>query len=192
MALVLCANAAQADDGLFYFGAGVTSNHVKSGGGQWFESYFPDINSTSWQVFAGVRPLRLFAVEADYVVLGSHTNEFKTPNPCADILSCAVNWNADAKAFAGYAVGFLPLRLSYLDVYGKAGVAHYTLHRTITEYNSIGRPISSAAYPDDGTVFTWGAGMQAHVGMIGGRLEYEGFNKAASSVYSFSVFVSLK
>jgi hypothetical protein len=88
-------------------------------------------------------------------------------------------------------VGFLPIPLPYLHVYGKAGLARFKLDGTITSYNALGVPIDSRAYPDNGTVFTWGAGVQAHIGIIGGRLEYEGFNKAGTSVFSFSVFLNL-
>ena len=75
------------------------------------------------------------------------------------------------------------------DVYGKAGLARYKLNGTITIANV---PNGSSAYSDNGTVFTWGAGVQAHIGIVGGRLEYEGFNKASTSVFSLSVFLDLK
>ena len=103
--------------------------------------------------------------------------------------SCAVSWEQDAKAFAGYAVGFLPL--PDFDVYGKAGAARYELNHSVTYYNSGGVPTGSYAHSDHSTVFTWGVGVQAHFGVIGGRLEYEGFN-TSTSVYSLSVFLNLK
>lgn len=87
---------------------------------------------------------------------------------------------------------FLPVPGPYLDVYGKAGLARYKLNRSITGYNAAGEPTSLDAYPDDGTVFTWGAGVQAHIGIFGGRLEYEGFDKASTRVFSLSVFLNLK
>jgi hypothetical protein len=62
--LALGAGAAQADNGLFYVGAGISrdklSNIANSG------TSFSDIDKTSWKVLAGVRPISLFAVEADY------------------------------------------------------------------------------------------------------------------------------
>ncbi len=131
-ALALGASVAHADNGLFYFSAGITSNHVSSSTGvQGLDNnYFPNINSTSWQVFAGIRPIRLFAVEADYVDLGSQANKINTPLSC-EYAGCSVSWDSDAKAFAGYALGFLPIPLPYLDVYGKAGVAPYKVNHTI-------------------------------------------------------------
>ena len=111
IALALCASVAQADNGLFYLGAGVTSNHVDSVGVPGIDNYFPKISSTSWQVFIGFRPIKLFAVEADYLDLGSSSNTVQTPLSCADIGSCSVAWESGAKAFAGYALGFLPIPL---------------------------------------------------------------------------------
>jgi hypothetical protein len=58
-ALALGANAAQADSGLFYFGAGITTLCCKG-------MITPNINSASWKVFAGFRPISQFAVEVDY------------------------------------------------------------------------------------------------------------------------------
>jgi opacity protein-like surface antigen len=189
--LAIGAGVAHADNGLFYLGAGVTSNNVNSVGVPGIDNNFPKISSTSWKVFAGIRPIRLFAVEVDYLDLGSSTNTVQTPLSCADIDSCTVNWDSGAKAFAGYALGFLPIPLPYLDVYGKAGIARYKLNRSITDYNSGGVPIDSRAFPDNSTVFTWGAGVQAHIGIIGARLEYEGFDTASTSVFSLSVFLNL-
>jgi hypothetical protein len=38
-----------------------------------------------------------------------------------------VNQHADAKAFAGYGVGFLPLPVPFFDLFAKAGVARWEL-----------------------------------------------------------------
>ncbi len=57
--LALGASVTQASSGMFYFGAGITSSHVNPIELQGFASVFPDLNSTSWQVFAGFRPINL-------------------------------------------------------------------------------------------------------------------------------------
>ena len=168
--LALAASAAQADNGFFYVGAGVSkdklSNIAPSGG-------FADIDKTSWKVLAGLRPISLFAVEADYLDLGSQTNTF-------------VGADSNAKAFAGYGVGFLPIPVPYLDVYGKAGLARWSLSGSNTG--------SLFSFSNHGTEFAWGAGVQAHVGNIGGRLEYERFsipNTDGARVYSLGVILNL-
>jgi opacity protein-like surface antigen len=55
-------------------------------------------------------------------------------------------------------------------------------------------PSSFFAFSDQGTEFAWGAGAQAHIGNIGGRLEYERFripNTDDARVFSLSVILSL-
>jgi opacity protein-like surface antigen len=190
-ALVLGASVARADNGLFYFGAGVARSNVDQ-----FElggANFPSINSTSWDVFAGVRPISPFAVEADYIDLGSQK---QTIVPI--FLGCGMGGSpcysysqSDAKALAGYAVGFLPIPVPYLDVYGKAGLARYKLNGSFCVCGGAPAQNFFTAASDNSTVFAWGAGVQAHIGIIGGRLEYEGFNKASTSVFSLSVFLNL-
>jgi opacity protein-like surface antigen len=189
--LALGASATQASSGMFYFGAGITSSHVNTVEQQGFASVFPDLNSTSWQVFAGFRPINRFAFEADYVDLGSQSNTLISAQSCVSGGVCGLTRASDAKAFAGYAVGFLPIPLPGLDVYGKVGLARYQLNDTVNYGYGPGVPNYSASYGGNSTVLTWGAGVQAHVGMIGGRLEYEGFNTAASSVFSLSVYLNL-
>jgi len=190
---------AQADNGLFYFGVGVTRNNADTSavGGAFdtgMANYFPNINSTSWDVFAGFRPISLFAVEADYFDLGSGVNDTFTPGlayECSEYGGpCVQDYHSDAKAYGGYAVGFLPIPVPNLDVYGKVGVARYDLHGSLSSGGG-NLPITTTSYSDDSTVFAWGVGVQAHIGIIGARLEYAGFDKASTSVFSLSVFLNL-
>ena len=179
--LALGAGAARAaDDGLLYVGAGVSNDKVQ--GITHTGVPFADINKTSWKVLAGFRPIKLFAVEVDYLDLGNRTNTFIS----------GASTHSDAKAYAGYAVGFLPLPVPFLDVFGKAGVSRWKLN------GSAGAgtlpPSSFFAFSDQGTEFAWGAGAQAHIGNIGGRLEYERFripNTDDARVFSLSVILSL-
>jgi hypothetical protein len=78
---------------------------------------------------------------------------------------------SDAQVFAAYALGFLPIPVPFLDIYGKAGLARSKLN------TKIGLATSSR-----GTEFAWGVGVQARVGMFGARLEYEQFNIPNTSV----------
>jgi hypothetical protein len=65
-------------------------------------------------------------------------------------------------------VGFVPLPVPFLDIFGKAGLARWPLD---------GRDSSSLfALDDHGTDCAWGGGAQAHFGALGLRLEYEQFN----------------
>jgi outer membrane immunogenic protein len=173
LALALAAGAAHADNGTFYVGAGISRDNLKD-----ITATASDLNSTNWKIWAGLRPISVFAVEADYIDLGSQT----VNNP---ITSTHVNY----KAFAGYAVGYVPLPVPFLDVFGKAGLARWN--------SSGGTSIPGGPFfslSDEGTQFAWGIGAQVHVGNIGGRLEYENFsvrNTNGANIVSLNVFLNL-
>jgi opacity protein-like surface antigen len=172
---------------MFYLGGGITYNNVNAS-----EVFGPKISGTSWSAYVGIRPISLFAVEADYFDLGSHT-ELVVPILLGCGLAgsnCDVSSQTNAKAFAGYAVGFLPLSVPYLDVYGKVGIGRYKLHETTCVCGGLAPNMFTSA-SDNSNAFTWGAGVQAHLGMLGGRLEYVGFNKGSTSIFSLSQFLNL-
>ena len=172
--LALAASAAHADNGLLYLGAGIANDSLKD-----VTATNSDLNSTNWKVWAGVRPISLFAVEADYIDLGSKS--VGPPGTCA--LPCA-GTHLDYKAFAGYAVGFAPIPVPWVDVFGKVGLARWTQSGSS----------NLISLSDNGTEFAWGLGAQVHVGNFGGRLEYESFsirNTNGANVVSLSVFLNL-
>ena len=176
--LALGASAARADNGFFYLGAGVVRNSLSDitalGG-------LPDLSNTSWKAFAGVRPLDWLAAEMDYIDLGSGSSS--TSSSAGNVTA-----HADGKALAAYAVGFLPIPLPVVDVYGKAGLARWKLNGDV---NSL---VSPGSLSTNGTEFAWGIGVQAHISMFGARLEYENFNipnTSGAKVTSLSVFLNL-
>ena len=187
LGFAFAASVAQADNGLVYAGAGIVRDDLRdiTAG-----SVSTDIKSTSWKAYAGVRPISLFAIEADYTDLGSNSGTFLTQAGTCPVGGCPVTVHTDAKAFAGYAVGFLPIPLPFLDVFGKAGLARWQLHGSQLG----GAPPSLFALSKNGTEFAWGGGAQVHVGNFGARLEYENFripNTNGADVVSLEVFFSL-
>ena len=173
--LALGASAARAENGFFYLGAGVVRNSLSDitdlGG-------LPDLSNTSWKAFGGVRPLNWLAAEMDYIDLGSGSSTTTSGGSA----------HADGSALAAYAVGFLPIPLPVVDVYGKAGLARWKLNGDV---NSL---VSPGSLSTKGTEFAWGIGVQAHISMIGARLEYENFNipnTSGAKVTSLSVFLNL-
>ena len=170
MALALAASVARAENGFFYLGAGVVRNSLSDitalGG-------LPDIKNTSWKAYLGVRPLDWLAAEGDYIDLGSGSS---------------ASGHADGNAVAVYAVGFLPIPLPIVDVFGKVGLAHWKLNGNV---NSL---VSPGSLSTNGSEFAWGIGAQAHISIVGARLEYENFNVPNTSgarVASLSVFLNL-
>jgi Outer membrane protein beta-barrel domain len=174
--LALGAGAAYADEGqgLLYVGAGIVRDNVKD-----IAATNSDLNSTDWKAMVGFRPISLFAVEADYLDLGSET-----------FSSEAGSAHLHYKAAAAYAVGFAPIPVPYLDVFGKVGLARWTQSGGSSFFPSS----SFFSLSDSGTQFAWGVGAQVHIGNVGARLEYENFNirnTNGANVVSLSVYLAL-
>ena len=175
--LALGAGVAHADNGFFYLGAGVSNDNLRD-----IAATNSNLNSTNWKVWAGVRPISLFAVEADYIDLGTQsvTSQLAPPNTT----------HLHYKAFTGYAVGFVPIPLPYLDVFGKVGLARWTSSGSSTAFPGNG----FLSLSENGTQFAWGAGGQVHFGNLGARLEYENFsirNTSGANLVSLGVFLNL-
>lgn len=111
--------------------------------------------SAGYKLIAGIRPIDLLAVELNYIDFGSASDS---------------GASADSKAGAGFLVGYLPLPLPLLDIYGKVGVAAWKVDAS--------NPLVSLR--DSGSSFAWGAGTGLHFGSLGARLEYEKFNNSGS------------
>jgi len=176
--LAFATGAAHAENGFYYVGAGVVRNSLSDitdlGG-------LPDLSNTSWKAYAGVRPLNWLAGELDYIDLGSGSSTTTSS-------SGNVTAHADGNALAAFAVGFLPIPLPVVDIYGKAGLARWKLNGNV---NSL---VSPGTFSTNGTEFAWGIGAQAHISMFGARLEYENFNipnTSGAKVTSLSVFLNL-
>jgi Outer membrane protein beta-barrel domain len=186
--LALGADAAHADNGFFYIGAGASHNNVSNItdlGNQ------ADISGSSWKAFAGIRPMNVFAVEADYMDLGSGNGSFPPPVPvtCPPGQTCNGAAHSSGTAYAGYLVGFLPIPLPIVDIYGKLGAARWKLDGNIN--NLVSTP---TGFSKSGTDVAWGIGVQAHITMFGARLEYENFNipnTSGAKIASLSVFLNL-
>jgi hypothetical protein len=178
LVLALGAAAAHADDSFFYAGAGISRNQLS--GIYDNGTAYSDIDRTSWKALVGVRPISFVAAELDYMDLGGQSSTFFDQRYA----------HSDAKAFAGYAVGFLPVPVPYLDIFAKIGASRWTLDGNTADAN--GAPLF--AFSNHGTNFAWGAGGQVHFGNIGGRLEYESFsipNTNGVGIVSLSVMLYL-
>lgn len=149
---LLPGGAAHAADNGFYLGAGFTQAKIDDIGPS------IDFEDDSFKLIAGFRPLDAFGVEFNYIDLGK---DGATLGP--------IGVEVDGKAYAAYAVGFLPLPL--VDLYAKAGVARW-------ESNARTTGISLDDLDDSGTEFAYGAGVQARLGSLAARLEYERFDIA--------------
>jgi Outer membrane protein beta-barrel domain len=189
--LTLGATAAQAENRLFYVGAGVTDSSFTANNNGFIAYANTDLKNKSWKAFAGVRPLNWLAVETDYIDLGSGNSGSTGGDTFIE------HTNADSSAWAAYAIGFLPVPLPVVDFYGKVGVARWKLKENlIMDYFNVDNlyPPHTSVYPKNysGTNFAWGIGAQTHISVAGVRLEYEAFDVLGSTakVASLSVFLN--
>ncbi|MCC6170899.1 MAG: porin family protein [Gammaproteobacteria bacterium] len=150
--LLLPGGIARAADNGFYLGAGFTQSKIDDIGPS------IDFEDDSFKLIAGFRPLDAFGVEFNYIDLGKDGTSLGP-----------VGVEVDGKAYAAYAVGFLPL--PFVDLYAKAGVARWEADARTTG-------ISLDDLDDSGTEFAYGAGIQARLGSLAARLEYERFDIA--------------
>lgn len=175
------ATQARADNLLgAYVGVGVGQSNVGSNNAYDYGYYggYHDHNAT-WKVMAGIRPLPIVGAEVEYIDFGTGNGDsgFYGNNYYYS------NATSHPKATVLYGVGYLPLPLPFLDVYGKLGVAR--LQNDITTYVNPGAPTcpagstcgsnNSYSYRTDqtDTRVAYGAGLQAKWQDFAFRAEYE-------------------
>jgi len=148
-ALALFSATATAADNGFYLGAGITQSEIDGVAGDF------DMEDTSFKLIAGIRPLDVFAVELNYMDLGSDS-----------VSAGPFSADAEARAIAGFGLLMLPLPLA--DLYVKAGLAYWETEASTS--------LSPTRLKDDGTEFAYGAGVQVRFWSLAARLEYESFD----------------
>jgi len=149
LAVSLTTLPAFAADNGFYLGGSIGQGavQVKEAGVEF------DGDDTGFKVIAGFRPLDFFAVEVNYVDLGTAED---------DVLG--VNIQADTTGIDAFAVLLLPI--TAVDLFAKAGLISWDQDVSATGFGS---------GEDSGEDFAYGVGAQARFGSLAARLEYERF-----------------
>ena len=136
-----------------YAGIGIGQSNVRNDGYYSGGNYDFSRHDTAWQLTAGLRPISPLGVEYDYIRFGSSNGYYG---------------NGDGtSANALFAVGYLPIPLPLVDVYGKLGVAR--LQTRTTQCCSLSPQNVSATSSD----FAYGLGAQVKLSHIVLRIEYE-------------------
>lgn len=155
---LLSANAAFAADNGFYVGGGITRTSLDTGSD--FVQSAPDFgiddDDNGFKVIGGMRLLDWFAVEANYVDFGSVSAGIGP-----------LNGEFELKGVDAFAVGFLSA--PFVDIFGKVGAIRWDADSRIA---GSGLDFSES---ESGTDIAYGAGLQARLGSLAGRLEYERF-----------------
>ena len=158
--MLLATSAAWAVDPLgFYVGAGVGDSTLQSNSAPFIPTSVEQ-HPTGWKLFGGWRPTRMFGAEAEYVDFGSKSGSSGTSSQ-----------QASGDAVAAFVVGYLPVPVPMLDVYGKVGLGSVLRYLSYTPSNGV----APVALNDSSTVFGYGAGVQVKFGAPAVRLEYQGF-----------------
>jgi hypothetical protein len=167
--------AAQADNLIgFYLGAGVGYSTVRSDDSAYgLPGYFND-HQTAWKAIAGVRPIPFLGAEYEYIDFGHPSHDYGNYNSFANY-----GFDSHPRASALFGVGYLPLPIPFVDVYGKAGVARLQTNVT-TMVNSC--PASGTCAPiysrhnQTYDRFAYGVGVQSKYWGVTFRAEYERIN----------------
>jgi opacity protein-like surface antigen len=113
-------------------------------------------DSRSWDAFLGLRPLHFLGGEVQYFHLGPVNESVGSGEE--------IDWHASQKGEAAFVVGYLPLPVPLLDIYGKAGVARTTssLNTVYIDTHDLNTPpggvVASYSQSHDDTGFAWGLG----------------------------------
>ncbi len=165
-ALVLGAGAATATASDFnplgvYVGAAVGESNVRNNGFYASDYYGSDNRATAWQLSLGIRPIAPFGLEYDYMNFGNAKSSSGGYYDSA---------NGSTTAHAVFALGYLPIPLPLVDLYGKLGVAR--LNSDTTNYG----PLFSVRQTIANSDLAYGVGAQAKFGGLAVRVEYARIN----------------
>jgi OOP family OmpA-OmpF porin len=136
----------------FYLGGAITQARFDDAN---FSLDDVDDEDNSWKVIGGFRFHENFAVEASYIDFGEMS---------ARLLTGTGPFTAEAKGFAAFAVGLIPV--PYVDLFAKVGAAQI-------DAETQGLPVN---FDDDTTEFAYGAGAQWRWRNLAIRAEYEKFD----------------
>jgi hypothetical protein len=171
--------AALADNPIgMYVGAGVGASNVGSNDYYDYGYYggYHD-NDVAWKAIVGIRPIPFVGAEAEWIDFGSGNGN----NGYYANGYFYSNSSSHPKAAVLYGVGYLPLPIPFLDVFGKLGAARLQTDITTVAYPSgyCPPPYSACAQPISyrtdqwNTKLAWGAGVQARWQDFAFRAEYE-------------------
>jgi len=183
-----------------YLGAAVGESHVRTAQeilGDTGYDYEFNKQHTGWKLAAGIRPISPLGVELEYIDFGNPSGP--------EVGGFGGLSQAGQKAVALSGVGYIPLPVPFLSIYGKLGVAH--LHTTTTENPPVPASLTCPIAPGScartdiafnpntyGSASTtnaaYGLGAQAKFGPIAVRAEFERLSGAGDSPSLGSLGVS--
>jgi hypothetical protein len=159
-AALLASTATLAADNGLYIGAGISQAKIDVDTGAGAGQFRFDGDDTKYKVIVGVRPLDWLAVEVNYVDFG--TIDIPSPTP-------ALRGEYSLKGIDAFVVGLW--EIGVVDLFAKAGAVRFDRELSI---NNVNQQIED----DTGTELAFGGGIQAHIGSLSVRAEFEKFEIA--------------
>ncbi len=158
----------------FYIGAGIGYSTVRSDDAPYgLPGYYND-SEFAWKGIVGVRPIPFLGGEFEYIDFGqpSHHSGYNDTN--------YYGYDSHPRAATLFAVGYLPLGLPFLDVFGKAGVARLETDVTTTvtptcppgAFCPVLTPYT-VRHNETNDKFAYGVGLQSKFWGVAFRAEYE-------------------
>jgi Outer membrane protein beta-barrel domain len=156
-----------------YAGAGVGYSTIRSDDPAFgLPGYYND-HQTAWKGIVGIRPLPIVGAEFEYIDFGQpnthHGSYFDTNYYGLD---------SHPRAAALFGVGYLPLPVPFLDIFGKVGVARLKTDVTSTVTSNCGTntclgTITTFRHDQTDNKLAYGVGVQSKVWGVAFRAEYE-------------------
>ena len=151
-----------------------------------------DETRTGWKAVAGLRPIRFFGAEVEYVDFGKTT--VSAPVGFGGPIFGAFGGTAHARAMGVFGVGYLPIPIPYLSLYAKGGIER--LHTTVdglAACEPLQPPVTCLGFglhvDQTESDFAYGGGAQVQVERLAFRAEYERTNSSVGhpNLLSFGV-----
>ncbi|HZW59298.1 MAG TPA: outer membrane beta-barrel protein [Woeseiaceae bacterium] len=156
-------DAHAADNGI-YLGAALSRSSIDTESDFFGFSYEDD--DTAYKLIGGFRPLDSLAIEANYVDFGNIVFDNR------DTVPDGFRSEYQTQAIDAFAVGFIGVPL--VEVFGKIGVVYWDAD-AVLQGGISGVDLRDS---DSGADLAYGGGVQAHLGSLSARLEYEKFEMA--------------
>lgn len=172
-------------------GEGQVDNHYTYYDPTGYGGGFHD-HDAAWKVIAGLRPISIVGAELEYIDFGNARGNSGYYSGSYDY---AVS--AHPKATVLYGIGYLPLPLPLLDIYGKLGVAHLQTNNTyltqlacLVPVNGGTCPSTLSKFDQQNTKLAYGAGVQTKYQDFAFRAEYERISSTYGDPNAFTVSVT--
>jgi Outer membrane protein beta-barrel domain len=174
-----------------YVGVGAGVSNVGNNNYAYDYGYYGSFrDNLAWKAMVGIRPLPIVGAELEYIDFGSNDGHDGYYGP-----NYYYGPNSHPKAAVLYGLGYLPLPVPFLDVYGKLGVAR--LQTDVTSFSGCAgyyAPGSTGGCTPTGfrfdqwdDKFAYGAGVQTKFQDFAFRAEYERISSIYGNPAAFTV-----